>query len=199
MAAMSQEAIQAPVALPAAVDDQLVRRCQADDQAAFRQVVESYGDVLFGTALMMTGDRQLAEDLTQDAFVQVWRRIETFRAGSPLKPWLIRILVNRTTSHKRRRFLALVPMPFAERTRDADPGPETVVELDEQRAELRTALGRLPDDQRRMVVLRFYAEMSVPEIADATGTPEGTVKSRLSRATARLRELLAEPDRNDES
>jgi RNA polymerase sigma-70 factor (ECF subfamily) len=180
----------APLPLPAAVDDDLVRRCQAGDREPFRQLVERYGDLMFGTALQMTRDRPLAEELTQDAFVNAWRGIGGFRLGSPLRPWLLRILHNRVVSHQRRRLLDLLPLPSADHARDRQPGPDAVVELAEARSAMRTALDRLPDDQRRIVVLRYYSELSVPEIAQVTRLPEGTVKSRLHRALQRLRATL---------
>jgi RNA polymerase sigma-70 factor (ECF subfamily) len=193
------DAIPVPVPLPAAVDDDLVRRCQAGDREPFRQLVERYGNIMFGTALQMTGDRSLAEELTQDAFVNAWRGIGGFRLGSPLRPWLLRILHNRVVSHKRRRLLDLLPLPSADRARDGQPGPETVVELGEGRAEMRAALDGLPHDQRRIVVLRYYSELSIPEIAQVIGVPDGTVKSRLHRALQRLRQNLETTQRSDES
>lgn len=167
-----------------------MRRCQAGERDAFQLVVERYGDVVLGTALLMTGDRPLAEDLAQEAFVQAWRGMRGFRLGSPLKPWLLRILVNRVASHRRRRLLDLVPLPWAERTAAGDPDPASVIEVDQERTEVRSAVTSLPEDQRRLIVLRFYAELSVRDISRATGLPEGTVKSRLHRAIGRLRELL---------
>ena len=165
MMPQTEEAEPTPVPLPAAVDDELVRRCQAGDREPFRQLVERYGDLVFGTALQMTRDRSLAEDLTQDAFVHAWRGIGGFRLGSPLRPWLLRILHNRIVSHRRRRLLDLLPLPSAERARDHQPGPEAVVEIAEERSRLRVALATLSGDHRRIVVLRYYSELSVPEIA----------------------------------
>jgi len=199
MMPQTEEAEPTPVPLPAAVDDELVRRCQAGDREPFRQLVERYGDLVFGTALQMTRDRSLAEDLTQDAFVHAWRGIGGFRLGSPLRPWLLRILHNRIVSHRRRRLLDLLPLPSAERARDHQPGPEAVVEIAEERSRLRVALATLSGDHRRIVVLRYYSELSVPEIAQATGLPDGTVKSKLHRALRRLRETLDTAERSDVS
>jgi RNA polymerase sigma-70 factor (ECF subfamily) len=190
MVVRMQEAAPSPRPLPSLADDEAVHRCQTGDRNAFRHIVETYGGVMFGTALMMTGDRALAEDLTQDALVQAWRGMRTFRRGSPLRPWLIRILVNRTVSQRRRRVLGMVPMLWAERNRSDAPGPDAVVELEESHAEVRAALRQLPPEQRELLALRYYTGLSVPEISTTTGVAEGTVKSRLSRAHARLRALL---------
>ncbi len=185
--------------LPAAIDDELIRRCRAGEREPFRQLVERYGDLVFGTALQMTRDRSLAEDLTQDAFVNAWRGINGFRLGSPVRPWLLRILHNRVVSHQRRRLLDLLPLPSAEHAPDHQPGPDVVLEMAEERSQMRAALDSLPHDQRRIVVLRYFSELSVPEIARATGLREGTVKSRLHRALERLRRTLETSERSDES
>ena len=179
-------------------DDDLVQRCQAGEREPFRLLVERYGDVVFGTAVLMTHDRPLAEDMTQEAFLHAWRGIRGFRLGSPFKPWLLRILVNRITSHRRRRVFNLVPLPWGERTPASNPGPELVVERNEKHAEVRSAIARLPEEQQRVLVLRYDAELTVPGIAQAMGLAEGTVKSRLHRALARLRELLEDDDRTDD-
>jgi RNA polymerase sigma-70 factor (ECF subfamily) len=81
----------------------VVLSCQKGDRDAFRLIVERYGDVLYGTAYLMTGDRPLAEDMVQEALVLAWRGIPRFRAGSNLKSWLVKILVNRVVSELRVR------------------------------------------------------------------------------------------------
>ena len=190
MVARMRDSIPEPMPLPSAVDDELVRRCQRGDREAFRSLVERYADAVFGTALLMTRDRLLAEDLAQEAFISAWRGIRGFRLGSPMKPWLLRIVVNRVLSHRRRRVLQLVPLPWAERAHTNSPSPEATVERLSEYADVRSALAQLPDEHRRVLVLRYYAELSVPGIARATGWREGTVKSRLHRALLRMRELL---------
>ena len=175
---------------PTATDDALVRRCQKGEREPFRLLVERYGDVVFGTAVLMTLDRPLAEDLAQEAFLHAWRGIRTFRPGSSFRPWLLRILVNRVMSHRRRRLFDLVPLPCGGRAPAANPGPDAVAEQNEEHAAVRSAIARLPGEQRRVLVLRYYSELTVPGIARATGLAQGTVKSRLHRALARLREML---------
>lgn len=170
-------------------DERTIRLCQAGHGEAFRPLVERYGDVLFGAAVLMTGDRSLAEELTQEAFISAWRAIGRFRPGAPVKPWLLRILVNKVLSHRRKRFLRLLPLLRDERSA-RQPDLHLVIEEHEEYEEVRRALAELPDAQRRALALRFYAELSVPEIARATGWPEGTVKSRLHRALQQMRARL---------
>ena len=82
-------------------EDEIIRRCQAGDREAFRSLVEQYQDVLYGTAYLMTGSRMVAEDQVQEAFLSAWKGIGSFRTGRPLKPWLVRILVNKVLSYRR--------------------------------------------------------------------------------------------------
>jgi RNA polymerase sigma-70 factor (ECF subfamily) len=155
--------------------------------------VERYGDVLFGTAYLMARNHAVAEELVQDTFLLAWRGLEGFRGGS-LKAWLVRILVNRTISQGRRKSLDPAPLEEASEVRglagpEADPAEATVQALEGQG--VRRALDALPEEQRQVVLLRYFAELSVEEAARALGVRPGTVKSRLFRALERLREILA--------
>ena len=83
-------------------DEEAVRRCQDGDREAFRHLVERYKDVLYGTACLMTGNAYVAEEHVQESFLLAWRGVGGFRVGLPVKPWLVRILVNTITSQRRR-------------------------------------------------------------------------------------------------
>ena len=85
-------------------DEEAVRRCQDGDREAFRHLVERYKDVLYGTACLMTGNASVAEEHVQESFLLAWRGVGGFRVGLPVKPWLVRILVNTITSQRRRGF-----------------------------------------------------------------------------------------------
>ena len=175
-------------------DNEAIVRCQNGDRDAFRYLVERYKDVLFGTAVLMTGNRAVAEEQVQEALLSAWRGIRGFRLGRPLKPWLLRILVNSVLSHQRRRVLSTVNLdgngPDVPEAATSDPA-ETLDAL-ENRLELRRAIAGLSPDHRRVVALRYFAGLTVPEAARALGVREGTVKSRLHRALAILRQQLEE-------
>ena len=171
-------------------DDQAIARCQEGDREAFRHLVERYKDVLYGTAILMTGNRAVAEEMVQEAFLSAWRGIGGFEQGRPAKPWLTRILVNGALARRRKRAVSTVPMTDSDQP-DADSSSDELDAL-ESRAVVRQALAQLDADQHRIVVLRYFAELTVPEIASSMGLKEGTVKSRLHRALARLREHLEE-------
>ena len=171
-------------------EDLNIARCQEGDREAFRVLVDRHKDVLYGTALLMTGNRAIAEEAVQEAFLSAWSGIGGFRRGKPLKPWLTRILVNGVLTQKRKRSLTTIPIEDSDGTGDLSVSDQT--DVIERRAILRQALDKLAPNQRQVVVLRYFAELTVPEIAGAMGVKEGTVKSRLHRALSRLREHLEE-------
>ena len=92
------------------IDDDAIARCQGGDRDAFRHLVDRYKDVMYGTAVLMTGNRAVAEETVQEAFLSAWRGIEGFKRGRPPKPWLIRILVNRVMDERRRQTIPTVPL-----------------------------------------------------------------------------------------
>ena len=172
-------------------DEQAIRLCQDGDRDAFRHLVERYKDTLYGTAFLMTGDRTVAEDHVQEAFLSAWRGIRRFRIGRPFKPWVVRVLVNAVVSHRRRRSFPTAPLDEADRTEAPSDVVESVM-AGTRHEMVRRALRRLSPEHRQAVVLRYFAEMTVPEVALSVGVREGTVKSRLHRALGRLREELEE-------
>ena len=155
--------------------------------------MERYRDVVYGTAFLMTRNHASAEEATQEAFLKAWRGLRGFRGGS-LKAWMVRILVNQVISSGRRKRLESVPLEDAPESRVlGQEGPDPVADTERllERATLARALGELPEEQRQVVTLRYFAELSVEETAAALGVRQGTVKSRLFRSLGRLREILA--------
>ncbi len=169
-------------------EQEAVRLCQDGDRDAFRVLVERYQSVLFGTAFLMTRDQAVTEELVQDALLSAWKGIGGFRGDGPVKPWLVRILVNRVVSHQRRRSLPVVPI--AEATEP--PAPDRTAQEAEAKDSVRRGLAELSEEQRQVVMLRYFSELTVPEIADVLDMPEGTVKSRLSRSLTELRKVIGE-------
>ena len=175
-------------------DDEAIMRCQNGERDAFRYLVEQYKDVLFGTAVLMTGNRAVAEEQVQEALLSAWRGIRGFRLGRPVKPWLLRILVNSVLSHQRRRVLPTVNLDGSgpDTAGSINPDPAETLDALENRLVLRRAIAGLSPDHRQVVALRYFAGLTVPEMARSLGVREGTVKSRLHRALAILRQQLAE-------
>ena len=174
-------------------DNEAILRCQGGDREAFRHLVERYKDALFGTAVLMTGNRATAEEQVQEALLSAWRGVRGFQPGRPVKPWLMRILVNAILGQRRKRTVSTTPMDgdAAETVSDVPDPTETLSGL-EERLSLRRAIAGLSPDHRQVVVLRYFADLTVPEVARTLAVREGTVKSRLHRALAILRRQLDE-------
>lgn len=171
------------------IDSEAVLRCQGGNRDAFRHLVEKYKDLLYGVAYFMTGNRAAAEEQVQEAFLSAWQGIKGFRRERPFKPWLVRILVNGILAQRRRRSVATAPLDESANHPDA-VGVEDEVEALEDRLKVRRALADLSQEHRQVVVLRYFADMTVPQVAQSLKMREGTVKSRLHRALGQLRTQL---------
>src|SRR5713226_2482553 len=174
-------------------DGELFTRAQRGNQAAYEEIVRRYQDVAFRTAYVITGSAADAEDAAQEGFVKAYRALATFRTGAEPRSWLLRIVANearnRARSAGRRHQLEL---RLAERFRpgDAAPSPEAAAVASEDRRRLLDLVNGLNQEDRLVISSRFFLELSGEETAAALGIPEGTVKSRLSRALSRLRQQV---------
>jgi RNA polymerase sigma factor (sigma-70 family) len=176
-------------------DSELFTRAQRGDAAAYEEIVRRYQQVAFRTAYMITGSAAEAEDAAQEGFVKAYRALNRFRHGAEPRRWLLRIVANearnRVRSTQRRLGLEL---RLAERFRpgDAAPSPEAAAVAAEDTRRLMGLVNALSDEDRLVITSRYLLELSGEETAAALGIPEGTVKSRLSRALVRLRSTLGE-------
>ena len=179
-------------------DEALVQASQRGDLAAFNILVGRYQTTVYNVAYRLLGERTAAEDATQDAFLLAFRGLHTFRGGS-FKTWLLRITTNacydQLRIRKRRPSTSLDAMNENPDEPGFDPPdsgetPEEHTLRTELASGLREGLSALPDDQRLVVILSDVQGLSYEEIAAVTGTNMGTVKSRLSRARSRLRDIL---------
>lgn len=178
--------------------DPLIARAQGGDLPAFNQLVLRHQDALYSLALRMLGSPDAAEDAAQEAFIRAYRRLDTFRGGN-FRSWLFTIVANIARDELRRR--ARRPQLSLDRARDdpdradldpadPDPLPDARAEQGDLRRVLDAALLQLPDEWRELVVLVDVHGLAYDEAAVTTGLPVGTVKSRLSRARGRLRDIL---------
>jgi RNA polymerase sigma factor (sigma-70 family) len=172
-------------------DGELVTRARRGDVGAFEDLVRRYEATAVRVASMVCGSGG-AEDAAQEGFIRAYRSLDKFDAGRPFRPWLLRIVVNvaknRVRAEHRHRQLSL-RVPRTDVAEDAAPD---ALLADERRAALAHALDRLPERDRVMIACRWFEDMSEREIADTLAIRPGTVKSRLSRAMARLRAELEE-------
>lgn len=171
---------------------ELIRRAGQGDQEAFRQLVETYQAPAYRLALRMCGgDAALAEDAAQEAFLAAWRGLPRFRGDSRFSTWLYRLTTNAAIDWLRRekRHRGMDDVTELELPDDG-PSPQDQAEQAETQQTVRRALGQLSEEHRQVLLLRYMQELDYAEIAAALEISEGTVKSRISRAKMRLRELL---------
>ena len=174
-------------------DAQLIRDTLAGDSAAFGQLVCKYQDRLYSALAHMLRAPEEARDVAQEAFVQAFVKLETFRGSSAFYTWLYRIAFNISVSRKRRQRTVL----SLDRTRDLSgeepldtAWPAERMERGERAVQVRAAMAVLSDEHRAILVLREVEGFDYEQIADVLDVAVGTVRSRLHRARAQLRELL---------
>ena len=175
----------------------VVARAMRGDRGAFAQLMEHYQSACYGLAWRLLGDSDLAADATQDAFVHAYQAIARYRGGI-FRSWLLRITANASYDLLRiaqRRPTTDLPDPEEGEAEFADHSaldPEAEAGRSELYRHLDAALRHLPEDQRRAVVLCDVYGMDYGEVAEATRSALGTVKSRIHRGRLRLRELMLE-------
>jgi RNA polymerase sigma-70 factor (ECF subfamily) len=172
-----------------------IERARAGDTEAYRRLVERYSEVAYGLALRMLGTPSDAEEVAQDAFLRAWRALPRFRGDSSFSTWLHRIVVRRaldrsaTLKARRARETGLdaaaeAEAPAPDRATDRGPG-----------GRIDRLLASLSDVQRAAVVLYYYEDSSIEQVAQALGIPIGTVKTHLHRARGLLRAGWIEEER----
>jgi RNA polymerase sigma-70 factor, ECF subfamily len=167
----------------APTDADLVSRAQAGRLDAFEELVRRHRLGAYRVALRMLGDDSDAEDATQDAFVQAWRKLDGFRADAAFSTWMYRIVTNRCLNMLRAR-RRTEPLPT---DREAPASrPDRIAEGRWQVEDLQRAIGRLTPEQRAPLVLRELEGLSYEEIAGALELSIPAVKSRLHRARLEL-------------
>jgi RNA polymerase sigma-70 factor (ECF subfamily) len=177
-------------------DAELIEASRRGSVQGFRGLYEKYSPRIFVFARRFLGDDQHAEDVTQEVFLQVFRKLAGFRGDSKFSTWLFRVTVNscknkRRTLERERRF---DPVVFVERTRAGsdEPPPERELGQRELREEIERALSSLSDEQRTMVLLKSVRELSYKEIGDVLSQSEAQVRGKLYRARKVFRDALAQ-------
>ena len=174
-------------------DAELIERARGGEIVAYEVLVRRYQDAALRTAYLFApgGDE---EDAVQEAFVKAHAALGRFRMDAPFRPWLLRIVANEARNRRRsatRRTGLALRAGEGRRPDDAAPSPESAVLAGERRSTLLAAVNALRDEDREVIAVRYFLDLSEAEAATTLGIPRGTVKSRLSRALGRLREQLA--------
>ena len=172
----------------------LLERVSAGDSQALAELYDRFSGMLLGLATKILGDRSDAEDVLQEVFVQVWRQAGRYRRGrSSVSTWLVLITRSRSIDRLRSRNVKRRTALAAHREEpSAHTSPEGVriVLRDERRKRLSGALAELPEKQRKVLEMAYYQGLTQREIAEATETPLGTVKTRTLLAMRKLRQTL---------
>ncbi len=180
----------------------LVNRATQGDHEAFSQIVDKYSTLMLRTATMIVGDRDIAEDVVQDALIQAWHHLPDLRKAGALRPWLMRIVVNQCISFKRRlaRTTAFMRQALSEQETDliAQAADDHKGRM-ERDWDLAQAIESLPMKQRVVIVLHYYNSMTLPEMAQTLSTSENTLKKRIQAALTNLRRLLRSTTMEEEA
>ncbi|AWM42479.1 RNA polymerase subunit sigma-70 [Gemmata obscuriglobus] len=187
---------------PPESDEQLLARLRAGERDCFGVLVRRYERELFGYLRRYLGDDDLADDVFQNTFVQVYTKLGQYEPDRPVRPWLYAIATNQAIDALRRRNRRADQRADVVTTADEDGQPRPLFELlpaagdeppaaadrAEQRELVRAAVDRLPELLRQVVLLAYFQGLKYRDVADALGIPVGTVKSRLHAALAKLTE-----------
>jgi len=165
------------------LDDEagLIERAKSGDRTAFDALVGPLIEPGYRFAFGMLHDREAAEDAVQEAAFKAWTRLENLRPGSSIRPWFFGIIANQCRSTRRTRWWTVVKLEAPRRIINS---PEDQIV---RGADLRRALRRLPVDRLEALVLHYYLDLTLEEVASVCRVPVGTVKSRIARGLEQLR------------
>ncbi|MDR2296773.1 MAG: RNA polymerase sigma factor [Comamonas sp.] len=197
----TQSLSRSPMAADAS-DLELAFRAASGDEMAFEAIMRRHNRLLFRTARAIVKSDTDAEDAVQQAYLQAWQGLGEFRADAKLSTWLVRIVVNEALGQLRRRQLKLVPLDSMMASTqsidadwqqdDMDRSPDRTAMRAELRQIMEARIDMLPDDFRKVFMLRGVEEMSVEEVSQILEIPEATVRTRFFRARSMLREGLSQ-------
>ena len=179
------------------MDELLLQKARRGDPDAFEQLIGPLEQLVWRVCWHYTGNRNAAEDCGQETMIRIWRNLKNYRGECALESWVYRIAANCCMDwlRKKKRDRSISVEPLREQGFDpADPAPgteEQAVATDEHRR-LREAIAALPEEQREALVLTQLEKVPYETAAGILGVSEGTVKSRVNRGKARLREILSE-------
>jgi RNA polymerase sigma factor (sigma-70 family) len=161
---------------------ELVSRAKNGDRGAFDQLLGPLVSKAFRLAYGMLHDTQAAEDAVQEAAIRAWRKLDHLRPGTEMRPWFLGIVANQCRTTLRGRWWSVLPLD--ERVRGSGQALEEEVV---HATAVRAALRRLSPDHREVLVLHYYLDLPLEEVAAIAGIPIGTAKSRINRGIAAMR------------
>lgn len=180
-------------------EKKLIEQAKSGDQDAFAQLVLAHQNKVYTLCVHLVSDRQEAEDLAQEAFLKAWQNLDKFQGESSFATWMHRLTTNLCLDFlrkkTRRKNISVAVSLDDEESGWSEPAdhrqdPQQKLEQNERRQALSRALAELPEEHRRLLLMREVGGMSYQEIADALEVDLGTIKSRIARARERLRKIL---------
>ena len=178
-------------------EKQAIAQLKRGEIAGLAVLVKQHQVKAIRVACLITRDQAMAEDIVQNAFIKVYQRIEQFDVQRPFEPWFLRSVVNASLQavKSQKRTVSLEPnqyeaFDFSKVLKSSEPELEEYVLRGELRTLIKQALDHLPAEQRAVVVMRYYLDMSEKEIAGVLQKPQGTIKWRMSSAKQKLKGIL---------
>lgn len=170
-------------------------RARAGDETAFSPLVETYQAAVYNLCYRMLGEPQEAEDAAQETFLRAYAQLRRYDPTRSFRTWLLSIASHHCIDRLRKRRQTWVSieddeLPSHPNLREPNPGPEETTVRREQSAAIQKHLARLAPDDRQMIIMRYWYDLSYEEISQATGATVSAVKSRLHRARGHLAEML---------
>ncbi len=182
-------------------DEDLCLEMQAGSESALEVLVHRYHGPIHGFIYRQLRDENAAQDLVQETFIRICTRIKQYRYPEPFRPWLYRIALNicrdywKSSAYRQRQEAD----ELLETTEDNQANIASIYDWQETRTEVRQAIGGLPEIYREVLILRFYQDLKLAEIAEALDLPLGTAKWRLFRALSLVKQRLTEGGVSDDS
>lgn len=172
-------------------EPELIRRARQGESPAWTALMRQHQEPIFRYAYLLSGDADEAEDIAQETFIRAYRALERFDSQRPMRPWLLRIAANLASNRRRSlgRYFAALQRTF-QQERPTQQGVEEQSRQANQAHEVWEAVRQLKPSDAQVIYLRYFLELSVDETAQALNVPAGTVKSRLHRASERLRQVI---------
>ncbi len=176
---------------PAPEERSLIERSLRGDLKAFETLVRKHQEMVFRFLLHFAGNASDAEDLTQETFLLVHRKLSQHNPAQSFSSWMISIARNLALSHHRKRIpTPLDPTVLGAAIKTCVPGPENEILMKEAGSQVHLAIQHLPDHLREVVILHYILDRPLEVVAELLNIPEGTAKSRLFKARAEMKEAL---------
>ncbi len=180
-------------------DQTLVQQTLKGEKNAFKRLIERYSKLIYNHIYRMSGSWEMADELTQEVFVKVYQKLDTFDSTKPFKPWLMRIASNTTLSEfrKRSKVVSLDALKENGYWKEPNSAPDTsaLVETRLSTQAVLMLMQSLEAKYREVLLLRYKEELSYEEIADAMNTPVNTVRTWLKRGRDRLKKEMAKQNK----